>query len=89
MKADDTASGSPVDGLRALLWTPADPVRAGQQRAYLHSDLNHLGVRAPDQSRRVTETRRRPGTRPGSDVLALAQDPWFRLGGAMRVGRGG
>ncbi|MEU6896141.1 DNA alkylation repair protein [Streptomyces sp. NPDC046557] len=76
MKEGDTASGSPVDDLRAALRALADPVRADKQRAYLHSELNHLGVRIPDLRRRVTETRRRMGARAGPDVLALAQDLW-------------
>ncbi|MEU5256288.1 DNA alkylation repair protein [Streptomyces longwoodensis] len=76
MKTDDLPSGRPAEDLRAALRALADPDRADQQRAYLHSDLVHLGVRVPDLRRCVTETRRRLGARPGSEVLALAQDLW-------------
>ncbi len=76
MKTDDIPSGSPAEDLRAALRALAAPDRADQQRAYLHSDLAHLGVRVPDLRRCVTETRRRLGARPGSEVLALAQYLW-------------
>ncbi|MGW8557308.1 DNA alkylation repair protein [Streptomyces tubercidicus] len=75
-EADDTASGSPAESLRAALNALADPVRADQQRAYLHSELHHLGLRVPDLRHCVTQTRRALGPRPGYDVLALARDLW-------------
>lgn len=38
---------------------------------------------------RSSPTLSRASDRPGSDALALEQDPWFRLGGAVSVGRCG
>ncbi|MFD5110464.1 DNA alkylation repair protein [Streptomyces cinereoruber] len=84
MNTDDTSSGSRVEDLRAALRALADPVRADQQRAYLHSDLDHLGVRVPDLRRCVTETRRRLGARTGPEVLALAQDLWSAQEGVTK-----
>ncbi|MGW6859350.1 DNA alkylation repair protein [Streptomyces xanthophaeus] len=76
MAADGTAPGPPVEELRAALRALADPLKAEQQRAYLHSDLTHLGVRVPDLRRCVTATRRKLGPLPGPEVLTLAQDLW-------------
>ncbi|MCJ1676393.1 DNA alkylation repair protein [Streptomyces sp. APSN-46.1] len=76
MKADTAAPGGPVEDLRTALRALADPVRADQQRTYLHSELTHLGVRIPDLRRCVIDARRTMGALPGPDALALARDLW-------------
>ncbi|MFJ3922288.1 DNA alkylation repair protein [Streptomyces sp. NPDC090022] len=76
MTADDIDPKGTAAELRAALSEGADPVRAEQQRAYLHSDLRHLGVGVPDMRRSVTRTRRALGARPAPYVLALARELW-------------
>lgn len=56
MKADDTASGSPVEDLRAVCRARRSPLSGPTNSAHTHSDLNHLGVPVPDLCRCVSET---------------------------------
>lgn len=77
------ADARPAEELRTALRALADPVRAEQQRAYLRSDLHHLGATVPEVRHCVTRTRRALGPLPGGDVLGLAQDLWA----APRPGR--
>ncbi|MFK0257951.1 DNA alkylation repair protein [Streptomyces sp. NPDC090445] len=76
MTVDDSDPKGPTEQLRTALSASADPVRAEQQRAYLRSDLHHLGVGVPDMRRSVTRTRRALGARPAPYVLALAAELW-------------
>ncbi|MEV7416629.1 DNA alkylation repair protein [Streptomyces sp. NPDC089919] len=69
-------TGGPADALRAELAGRADPVRAAQQRAYLHSDLHHLGLSVPDVRRCVTGTRKALGALPAAQVTGLARELW-------------
>ncbi|MGW2278853.1 DNA alkylation repair protein [Streptomyces sp. NPDC001770] len=83
MPADGTPTpGGAAEELRDALRASADPVRAGRERAYLHSELRHLGVRVPDLRARVTATRRRLGALSGTEVRALARDLWSAPGGS-------
>ncbi|MFD0271884.1 DNA alkylation repair protein [Streptomyces sp. NPDC127106] len=65
-----------AETLRAALAAAPDPVRAEQQRAYLHSDLHHLGLGIPDLRRHVTRLRRTLGPVPGPYVCSLARELW-------------
>ncbi|WP_042434606.1 DNA alkylation repair protein [Streptacidiphilus anmyonensis] len=85
MTANGAPSRTPADELRDQLRHLADPLRADQQRAYLHSDLSHLGVRVPDLRRCVTATRHRLGAVSAAQVLALAQELWSADGSAQPV----
>ncbi|MFD6424739.1 DNA alkylation repair protein [Streptomyces sp. NPDC060198] len=77
MATDCTPStGGAAEELRGALRAAADPVRAEQQRAYLRSELRHLGVRVPDLRTAVTATRRKLGPLPGAEVRALARELW-------------
>ncbi|MFE9476328.1 DNA alkylation repair protein [Streptomyces griseofuscus] len=84
MNTADGASARPAEDLRAALRALADPARADQQRAYLHSDLDHLGVRVPDLRHSVTRTRRVLGAQAGSAVLALAGALWSAQEGSEK-----
>ncbi|WP_172624515.1 DNA alkylation repair protein [Streptomyces griseofuscus] len=84
MNTADGASARPAEDLRAALRALADPARADQQRAYLHSDLDHLGVRVPDLRHCVTRTRRVLGAQAGSAVLALAGALWSAQEGSEK-----
>ncbi|QHC33021.1 DNA alkylation repair protein [Streptomyces sp. HF10] len=84
MNTADSASARPAEDLRAALRELADPARAEQQRAYLHSDLDHLGVRVPDLRHCVTRTRRVLGAQPGCDVPALAGGLWSAQEGSEK-----
>ncbi|MGE7384602.1 DNA alkylation repair protein [Streptomyces sp. NPDC004126] len=70
------AAADPVRELRAALDALADPVRAASQRAYLKSDLHHLGIGVPDLRRCVTRGRRRLGRLPAPEITALARRLW-------------
>ncbi|MFJ8160496.1 DNA alkylation repair protein [Streptomyces sp. NPDC096136] len=85
MRADGGDPRGPAHEIRAALSAAADPVRAAQQRAYLHSDLHHLGIAVPDMRRAVTRTRRGLGARPAPYVLALAAELWSVPDGAGRT----
>ncbi|MFD6529152.1 DNA alkylation repair protein [Streptomyces sp. NPDC060184] len=74
-----------AEELRGALRSAADPVRAGQQRAYLRSELCHLGVGVPELRATVTATRRRLGALPGPEVRALARDLWSAPGGSAEA----
>lgn len=79
----------PLDGaageLRGALRASADPVRAERERAYLHSELRHLGVRVPDLRARVTAARRRLGALSGTEARALARDLWSAPDGSAET----
>jgi 3-methyladenine DNA glycosylase AlkD len=52
------------------------PERAEQERAYLHSDMRHLGVTVPDLRRAVKETLRALPGLDGAQAIALAESLW-------------
>ncbi|MFJ9643961.1 DNA alkylation repair protein [Streptomyces sp. NPDC101206] len=79
---DDPAGAA--ETLRAALAAAPDPVRAAQQRAYLHSDLRHLGIGVPALRRHVTSLRRTLGPLPGADVRSLARELWRAPDGSAR-----
>ncbi|MFD7629312.1 DNA alkylation repair protein [Streptomyces sp. NPDC059851] len=85
MTADDSDPKAPAERLRSALSASADPVRAEQQRAYLRSDLHHLGVGVPDMRRSVTLGRRALGARPAPYVLALVRELWSVPEGGEQV----
>lgn len=64
MRADGGDPRGPAQEIRAALSAAADPVRAARQRAYLRSDLHHLGIAVPGMRRAVTRTRRGLGAWP-------------------------
>src|SRR5580704_10116835 len=62
--------------LMARLTELGDPARAAQERAYLHSEMDFLGVSVPDSRRAIKEMLR---TLPGLDrsqALVLADLLW-------------
>ena len=74
MNAPDPARG--VDEIDAELRAHASPERAAQERAYLKSDLEHLGVSVPAiraVAKRVAARRPALGR---EDLLALVQALW-------------
>jgi 3-methyladenine DNA glycosylase AlkD len=64
-----------ADRIRAALAEHADPVRAAGGKAYLHSDLEHLGVPVPAVRRIVREALKRDGA-DHDRILALAELLW-------------
>ncbi|MFJ3876552.1 DNA alkylation repair protein [Streptomyces sp. NPDC090077] len=88
MSRDDDAAAAaddPAREIRAALDALADPVRAASQRAYLKSDLRHLGIGVPDLRRCVTRGRRRLGRLPAPEVTALARRLWSPPDGGAPV----
>ena len=65
-----------VDAIVVALQDAADPVRAVQERAYLKSDLAHLGVRVPET--RAIVKRALPAQPPADHdlVIAVAEALW-------------
>jgi 3-methyladenine DNA glycosylase AlkD len=63
-----------ADSLRARLVELGTPERAAGEKAYLKSDLQHLGVRVPDVRREVKTVLRSGFTH--DDLFALADELW-------------
>jgi len=71
-----TAAARVEEALRAL----ADPERARQEKKYLKSDLDFLGVGVPVIRRVVTDTARSHPGLPRDDALAWARALWREPG---------
>jgi 3-methyladenine DNA glycosylase AlkD len=74
--ADDGTIDELVDAIVVALQDEADPARAVQERAYLKSDLEHLGVRVP--ATRSIVKRTLPARPPAEHdlVVAVARGLW-------------
>jgi 3-methyladenine DNA glycosylase AlkD len=65
-----------VEGLDARLRAAADPDRAPAERAYLKSDLTHLGVGVPATRRAVKATLADHGPVGHDDLIAVVDGLW-------------
>jgi len=79
----ETAAARVVGALLAL----ADPARARQEKKYLKSDLDFLGVSVPGIRRVVTETARSRRGLSRDDALAWARALWREPGEPGEPGR--
>jgi 3-methyladenine DNA glycosylase AlkD len=76
--AEDAADATAVvlEELDARLQAGADPDRAAAERAYLKSDLTHLGVGVPATRRAVKATLRDHGPLDHDDLVAVVDELW-------------
>ncbi len=65
-----------VDELHAHLQAAADPARAAGERAYLKSDLTHLGVGVPTTRRVVKDTLKAHGPFDHDELVAAVDALW-------------